>query len=80
MAQIIFNIPDTELNRVVDCITGQYNYQPVINGQPNPETKGVFTKRMIKHFIINTVRAYETNKIVDSTRTTELAKSDPTVT
>jgi len=60
MAQIIFNIPDAVLPRVVDAVSLAFNYLPtLLSGGPNPETKGAFTKRMIANEIKKWVAVQE---------------------
>lgn len=63
---ITLTIPDAEMARVVNAICTQHDYEPIINGAPNPETKGQFAKRMviqqIKHWVqfVETKAARET--------------------
>lgn len=59
MAQISITIPDSVLNRVVDAICAQHDYQATINGAPNPETKSQFARRMIREFVKGCVRRQE---------------------
>lgn len=48
MAQWTFTVPDNLATRVVNAIARIKNYQPTIDGQPNPETKAQFAKRMVR--------------------------------
>lgn len=50
-----FETPDVK--KVADAFCSAYQYQLTIDDQPNPETKAQFTKRMIKEFIVNTVKS-----------------------
>lgn len=40
-------IADAQATRVIDGICTRHDYQPTINGVPNPETKNQFAKRML---------------------------------
>ena len=48
MAQIILNIPDNQLSRVVTGICTFYGYSATLmDGTVNPETANAFAKRML---------------------------------
>ena len=47
MAQLIYNIPDDQVTRAINALALFYGYRTEIDGQPNPEGKAPFVKRMI---------------------------------
>ena len=57
---ISLDIDETQKDRIINAITGNYSYQDMIDGQPNRETKTAFTKRQLIEFIKQHVKAYET--------------------
>lgn len=68
MAQLIINVPDAVLPRVLNGFSTFNNYSPTIPdltdplGQrtlPNPETKAQFCKRKIIEYIMESVRTAE---------------------
>ena len=64
MAQIILNIPDAVLPRVVDAISGLHDRPDTVddgNGNqiPNPETKGQFAKRILRQWFKAKVVVWE---------------------
>lgn len=59
MATMTINIPDAQLSKVVDGMCINYNYEPLINGLPNPETKAVFARRMLIELLKRAVAAGE---------------------
>lgn len=64
MAQIIFDIPDPQVARLIDSLAMAFNYQANITNadgslSPNPETKGQFAKRMTIQWWKNVVRSVE---------------------
>ena len=76
MAQFSIEIADADVDRVMDAISANYNRQELIpnpdfdpsqeigedNAETitNPENKYVFTNRMVRAFLADHVRAYET--------------------
>lgn len=78
MAQIGINIPDNLEQRVINGVCGQYGYKPTIeqNGElvPNPITKPMFCKNIIRSFLKEIVTAYELNKKIEQTKQAETAK------
>jgi hypothetical protein len=42
------NVPVPE---IVDAFASAYRYEETIDGQPNPESKAAFARRMIKNYI-----------------------------
>lgn len=66
MANITIQIPDAQMQNVVDAYTKQFGYQdttpdPANPGGtiPNPETKQQFVQRMIRNSIKETVAGYQ---------------------
>ncbi len=53
---IIFTVPDAEVQRVLDAVAGSYGYNPAKDG-----TKGQFTKKYIVNFLKRTVKGYESS-------------------
>lgn len=86
MATITFTISPDHLNKLVDAICINYNYQPLLPDDegnltiPNPESKAEFTRRMIINFLKENVKAYNVNKDVNVARDLAIAQSDITVT
>lgn len=62
MATLLFSFETGSVTtaRIVNAICLQNDYQSIINGQPNPETKAQFARRMVKEFIIYAVTVQET--------------------
>ena len=67
MAKITFNVPDNQLNTVMDALAYFYGYQSEVKKDltdgsggittiPNPETKKAFVRRMIAEEIKYKVR------------------------
>jgi hypothetical protein len=77
MAIFELEIADGDVQRVFDAICQNYGWEELVpnpsytndNGESktieNPETKGDFTHRMVRSFLSEHVRAYETNKARD---------------
>lgn len=59
MPTITFTLSAEHLTRLVDAICETHGYEATINGQPNPETKNAFAKRMYAIQMRDTVREYE---------------------
>ncbi len=63
MAQLIIDIPDPVVTRVLMAVSTRWGYQDTIivdgNPVPNPETRAAFCKRMLAMHIRNWVREYE---------------------
>jgi len=52
--QIVITIPDSKKDAVIDAFASQYRYEDTVDGEPNPQTKGVFALDRVKEFIKNT--------------------------
>lgn len=69
MAQFIITIPNDIVVRVVNAISSNHNYKETLEdpddpdgpGIPNPESRGDFSKRMVRRWIKQHVVAYEAN-------------------
>jgi len=64
-ADIIIDIPDPLVSRVVDGICGTYDYDVA---KQNGETKAQFSQRMVKKIIRQTVIAYESTAVKQTAR------------
>jgi hypothetical protein len=69
MATISITIPDALLDRAVAGVCWAHFYQETIDGEPNPETKAAFCKRMIRQHIKNCVLQYEGDQAAQTART-----------
>lgn len=58
MPQLSFNLSSQALNELVDCECYFGNYQPIVDGLPNPESKAQFAKRNQIEYLKNRVREY----------------------
>jgi hypothetical protein len=54
-----FDTGSVPLSRIVDAFATAYRYHATIDGQPNPETKAQFARRMVKHYITQIVLTEE---------------------
>ncbi len=87
MAEIsfTFTVSSTNKTRIIDGIAGQHNYQATIEDAegksiPNPETKGVFVKRMAREWVISNVRSFEANQAAEDSRKAAIDDVDTNVT
>lgn len=46
-----FDTGPVTLSEIIDVFATAYNYQATVNGQPNPESKAQFTRRMVRQYI-----------------------------
>ena len=51
-----FDTGSVPLSKINNAIAAEYDYQSTIDGEPNPESKAEFSKRMIKTVITNIVK------------------------
>lgn len=80
MAQLIFNIPDEKLPRVINVLADRFKYQTQIEGidpdtgqvtlMPNPQTKAQFVKNEISKLIKNLVVDWEVELAKQTARNT----------
>ena len=75
MAEFSIAIADADVNRVMDAVAANYNWQETVpnpaydpadpEANPefiaNPENKFVFTNRMVRQFLSDHVQAHEIN-------------------
>ncbi len=75
MAEFAIAIADADVERVMNAVAANYNWQENISNPeydpadpdaypefiPNPENKFVFTNRMVRRFLSDHVQAYEVN-------------------
>lgn len=54
-----YNTGSVPLSRIVDGVAAAHNYQPLIDGQPNPESKADFARRMVAEQVKRWVRGQE---------------------
>lgn len=74
MATITLDIlPASALTRSVDAICGLNNYQTLINGSANPESRNAFAKRMLAKWLKEQIIEWETVPAVTSARATVTA-------
>lgn len=60
MAQIVINIPDTVVGRVLDAFAATYRYAATLpDGSPNPQTKAQFAKQRVLAYVKEVVVACE---------------------
>jgi hypothetical protein len=89
MAVFSIEIADVDVNRVMDAITANYQWQEnVLNPDydstdpeslellPNPEDKFKFTNRMVRQFLADHVVAYE----VAAAKSAAVAATDTSIT
>jgi hypothetical protein len=84
VAQFSIEIPDGEINRVVDAICAIYGRPDSVDNPsfddsipegelnsrviPNPETRGKFANRKVREFLTENVHAYETQLAAEAAR------------
>lgn len=56
---VSITIQDAKLQRVVNAFARKYNYQPLINRLPNPESKQQFAIRMMREYVRGVVAESE---------------------
>lgn len=65
--------------RIQAAFAAQYGYQPTIDGQPNPETLGQFTKRKIAEYAFAVTAGYEENRDAEIARAAAKANAAATL-
>lgn len=84
MAQFSIEIPDGEINRVVDAMCAIYGRPDSVDNPsfddsipegelnprvvPNPETRGKFANRKVREFLTENVHAHETQLAAEAAR------------
>ena len=59
--QLTFQIPDDKYDLFIDAWSE--GYQTEIDGEPNPETKPQFAKKIVVRTLHDRVRAFESAKV-----------------
>lgn len=79
---ISFTIPDDQVQRFVAAQAFKFGYQETVNGQPNPETKAQFIRRMQRQVWTDDIVKYEGKQAADSAFRTaaETAKAQISIT
>ena len=96
MAQYCINIPDEHLDRVIIAVANQYGYNPTVNNPdfdpeqpedetnlttiPNPQTIGGFVNEVVRNFLIENVKAWESKQAVEAARIAALDAIDINIT
>ncbi len=78
MAQIIINIPNAVVNRVVNGLCGQFGYNEYLEDgvTPNPETPAQFAKQVVVQFVKNGVKAWEASQAAEQARLAALQAAE----
>ena len=96
MAQYCIDIPDEHVDRVISGVANQYGYQQSIdnpNFNPledvsdsnpetisNPQTKGQFVNQLVRNFLIDNVKAWESKQAADAARKAAIDSVDINIT
>ena len=96
MAQHCINIPDEHLDRVISAVANQYGYQPTVSNPdfdpeqpedetnlttiPNPKTIGSFVNEVVRNFLIENVKAWESKQAAEAARIAVLDAIDINIT
>jgi hypothetical protein len=96
MAQYCINIPDEHLDRVISAVANQYRYQLTVDNPdfdleqpedetnpktiPNPQTMGGFVNEVVRNFLIENVKAWESKQAAEAARIAVLDAIDINIT
>ena len=96
MAQYCINIPDDHVDRVISGVANQHGYQATIQNPdfneleeeddnnprslPNPETIGQFVNKVVRDFLINNVKAWESKQAAEVARVAAIEAVDIDIT
>ena len=96
MAQYCIDIPDEHVGRVISGVANQYGYQatvsnPDFNGLedesednprylPNPESIEQFVNGVVRDFLINNVKAWESKQAAEAARSAAIDAVDINIT
>ena len=96
MAQYCINIPDEHLDRVISAVANQYRYQLTVDNPdfdleqpegetnpktiPNPQTMGGFVNKVVRNFLIENVKAWESKQAAEAARIAVLDAIDIDIT
>lgn len=70
MATVSIDIPNGSLSRVTTAYASVYGYQAIINGSPNPQTIGEFTRQQIIRQVKDIVKQFEGPPAISAAATT----------
>jgi hypothetical protein len=73
MPTISLTISAPDLTRAVDALSVRWGYQPTIDGQPNPQTKGEFVRQKIGQWVKSEVRSHELAEAQAAVSVTEVS-------
>jgi hypothetical protein len=83
MAQVIVDVPDAVLPRVLDAFAATFGYQATLpSGAPNPQTRAQFAKQRLAAYVKQVTVAYEATRDAEAARqtSTQTANTDIAVT
>ena len=96
MAQHCVEIPDEHLDRVINAIANQYGYSPTVENTDfdtslpegddnpttiaNPVTIGEFANGVVRDFLINNVKAWESKQAAEAARVAAIEAIDIAIT
>jgi len=63
---VTFEIDDAHYQRFKDGMAAHFGYQETIDGEPNPEGKGVYAKRKMRRQMIQWVKRAEARAAVEA--------------
>lgn len=67
MAEVKFTIPDNKLSLFIDAFSE--NYQETIDGEPNPETRAQYARRMLLIMVKQRVWKHQRAQIMAAAET-----------
>ena len=77
MPKFTINIPDAELDRVLDAFAGAHQYRDTFpNGDVNPESKQQFVRCMLVEHIAMTVKRWEGRQAARAARDAVVSTSE----
>lgn len=84
MANLTITVPDQHLTRVLNGFAAHHGYKDTLENpdgttSPNPETKIQFARRIIRRFVLDSVKAYEAPIAAETARQTAIADVDTIV-
>lgn len=54
---LTYDTGNVTLATIMNAFAEEYGYQDTINGQPNPESKADFARRIVRQYIVSVIRA-----------------------
>jgi hypothetical protein len=76
MATISITVNNAQLATVVDAMASVNNYQELIGGEPNPESKSDFARRMLVQYVREVCKAYKVSQSVETARVQALVDGE----